>query len=283
MQLLFRQRFHKEYCFAVKLNGQLEVEYFHVQLAYQRLALFLAGILICFLSVKLKNEILYYVVGVSLAIFCSLLLPAAIIWNFSIFALSLTILNFLDLNFGQDFIYYYIVAIGLISCACLYYQGPISDPKLIVIIKWFVRLFGFYCIYLGISYSEMSYSIICIYLIGFIGSNIDFDFNKLRVLRNCFRKIFYGFKYRYFPTTRKLLTVDEYITQTSRFTSKELEELKKYCKSSFCDTWRLCTRISRPERLAKFVSNNHYHLTDDELLEHERHSMDLIVNTDDEI
>ncbi len=47
---------HKEYCFAVKLNGQLEVEYYHVQLAYERLALFLAGILICYLSVKLKDE-----------------------------------------------------------------------------------------------------------------------------------------------------------------------------------------------------------------------------------
>ena len=73
----------------------------------------------------------------------------------------------------------------------------------------------------------MSYWIICIILIGFIGSKIYCDFNKLRVVRNCFRKIYYGFKYRYFPTTRKLLTVDEYITQTARFTSKELEELKK--------------------------------------------------------
>jgi hypothetical protein len=51
-----------------------------------------------------------------------------------------------------------------------------------------------------------------------------------------------------FPKKRKLLTQEEYVKEGNEYTLKALQELKNYCSSPDCNTWKIVSRIKSPER-----------------------------------
>ena len=51
---------------------------------------------------------------------------------------------------------------------------------------------------------------------------------------------------------RRLMTLDDFNQQSEDFTVQALEDLKKYCKSSDCDIWNLCTRLKNPDRYVTY-------------------------------
>jgi hypothetical protein len=80
------------------------------------------------------------------------------------------------------------------------------------------------------------------------------------------------------------LTQEEYAQEANDYTQKALEELKQYCKSPQCNTWRVVSRVKSPDRLAKFIQDESHHLDESELLEYEKYSIsqDLIDEDDDD-
>lgn len=57
--------------------------------------------------------------------------------------------------------------------------------------------------------------------------------------------------YRLFPKSKpkiRLLSEDEYIQQSLIETPKALEELRKYCKSPNCDSWKVVSRLRDPKK-----------------------------------
>jgi hypothetical protein len=51
-----------------------------------------------------------------------------------------------------------------------------------------------------------------------------------------------------FPKKRKLLSQDEYVKEGNEYTIKALQELKAYCSSPDCNTWKIVSRIKSPEK-----------------------------------
>jgi len=51
---------------------------------------------------------------------------------------------------------------------------------------------------------------------------------------------------RFFPPKQVLLTEEEYILQGVKETAKGLDELKAYCSSPECDSWKLVKRLKNP-------------------------------------
>ena len=81
--------------------------------------------------------------------------------------------NFRDMGESLQFYFIgYFVVCAFISLAYCYYRGPISDPRAINLVEWFIKLSGVLCIYSGTAYREMSISVIlgilvcsiCLYL-----------------------------------------------------------------------------------------------------------------------
>nr|CAD7442710.1 unnamed protein product [Timema bartmani] len=105
-------------------------------------------------------------------------------------------------------------------------------------------------------------------------------------------------KKRQFPPKVKLLTEEEYLQQGVEETKKALDELKGYCSSPDCNTWKTIRKIKHPDRqvdkvLALFIPsslrfiefmNDSSHVSSEEILAYEmdlRHTSNDLF-TDDE-
>ena len=69
-------------------------------------------------------------------------------------------------------------------------------------------------------------------------------FKIITVLKNIILK----FYYKLFPKKRRLLTEDEYTAQAIYYTRDKLRELKNFCKSTECDSWKIIDSLSSPKR-----------------------------------
>lgn len=49
-----------------------------------------------------------------------------------------------------------------------------------------------------------------------------------------------------FPERRKLLSEDQYREEAMRETGKALEELKEFCASPECNTWKMVLKLKDP-------------------------------------
>lgn len=56
--------------------------------------------------------------------------------------------------------------------------------------------------------------------------------------------------------------------QGTEETRRALEDLREYCSSPECDTWRLVSRLQNPTRFAQFMSSGQ-HIVDNEVRTHE--------------
>ena len=63
-----------------------------------------------------------------------------------------------------------------------------------------------------------------------------------------FRRISYRVYYFFFPPRHTFLSEEEYMMQGTEETRRALEDLREYCSSPECDTWRLVSRLQNPTR-----------------------------------
>ena len=54
-------------------------------------------------------------------------------------------------------------------------------------------------------------------------------------------------------TPRRFLTQDEFVNEGKVETEKALQQLRQYCTSPGCDTWRLVKTLKDPKRFANII------------------------------
>ncbi|XP_071100873.1 nuclear envelope integral membrane protein 1-like [Haliotis cracherodii] len=234
-----------------------------------------------------RNVALHYGTGISVGVFASLLIVVFILNRFmpqklktfgyavmlvsgsaSMFILQTVCNKFNDILQNHWHIALgYVLVTGFVSFAVVYRYGPIKDPRSLNLVTWTLQLVGLFFIYIGTQIPEASIAIIIIVL-----SVYNFP-----------RRIVTGFtlfRYRFFRPKVRLLTEDEFIMQGQVETEKALEELRSFCQSPECDSWRVISRLKHPSRFAKFVEGDS-HISDSELLDHD--SVDYFSPPSDDI
>ena len=58
----------------------------------------------------------------------------------------------------------------------------------------------------------------------------------------------YWLKYKWSPPVRKLFTQEEYEEEVRRETEKALSDLRGFCSSPNCDSWKVISRLRDPKR-----------------------------------
>lgn len=61
-------------------------------------------------------------------------------------------------------------------------------------------------------------------------------------------RVSYRVYYIFFPPKHKFLSQEEYVIQGSEETSRALEDLREYCNSPECNTWKVVSRLKHPTR-----------------------------------
>lgn len=158
------------------------------------------------------------------------------------------------------YIFGYIAVAVLFSAIYFYLRGPISNPRAINLIELLLKLISFILLYSSISYKELSISLVIGFALANLALKSKFNFtlvSKIKFVRFLFifhqRKHFLKPKFlfkreKYFPTPRKLLSQDEYTREGIDYTQKALKELKEFCQSPECNSWKIVSRLKNPEK-----------------------------------
>ena len=88
----------------------------------------------------------------------------------------------------------------------------------------------------------------------------------------------------YFKPKIKLLSEDEYLDQSRIETEKALKNLREFCQSPKCNSWKIASRLDSPTRFAEFVQGSS-HLTQHEVMEYSQvdfNDDDLLRDNDDQ-
>jgi len=80
----------------------------------------------------------------------------------------------------------------------------------------------------------------------------------------------------------KLLSEAEFQQQSNQETRKALEDLRKYCLSPSTNPWETVSKLSTPDRFAKFVGGSS-HLTENEVMEYSMWESDGAKEGDEEM
>ncbi len=136
------------------------------------------------------------------------------------------------------FLKLYLVCIFSTSLVLVYAVGPIKNHRIILSIKYFLKLASFYFIVNGVSDLNTFISLVVIVL----------TFNLLFYLTNC--EIFENINERIWQhiCLRKFLTMEEYTNEADVYTKLKLDELKSFCLSNECDSWKIISKLKRPRR-----------------------------------
>jgi len=161
--------------------------------------------------------------------------------------------NITELN--ETFRFYaviYFTFATIISMIIMYTQGPIENPKYTTVIEYLLYFSSLICLYNGFSDKSIFVALtIVIFMIFSTHSIYGYLYNPLRrgfdIIGN-----------RFFPKKRKLLSQEEYTREADEFTQKQLNELKNYCRSPDCNSWRLISRLKSPEKWKFFMFEGHY-------------------------
>ncbi|XP_033726570.1 nuclear envelope integral membrane protein 2-like [Pecten maximus] len=270
-------------CVAVQTDSSFNLS-FNVKYVELWYVAYLAAGIVIFLSAKSwsHNTYLHYSTGVTIGVMASIvflliflrrLFPQSLrrISYLMIAAATSTSLWFWTYFMNQIFdpitgtllqywqyILGYVILTGLISfCAC-YRYGPVTDTRSLNLIQWFIQLVGLVLVYQGTQIPELSVAIIVVLLTLY---NIPKGLFENRL--TCY------LRFKFFTPKRKFLTEDEYLKQANEETKKALEELRSFCQSPQCDTWKVVSLLSTPTKFAKFVEGESWHVTDEELLEYD--------------
>ncbi|XP_076165924.1 nuclear envelope integral membrane protein [Ptiloglossa arizonensis] len=255
-----------------------------------KLMLMVLGATVYWSARKLSgNPLFYYLCGVVLGIttsiiilvyFASKLLPRGKVmylmvatgWTMSFYLLQALWENMhLIAVQYKECVLWYILGTSVISCAVCYRFGPVTNARTKKLIEWFLQIGGLITMYYSSYFREATF-FCCIVIILLH----NFPVGLLLKGRNYWKNMF--------PERRKLLTEDEYRKDGIRETHKALNELKGYCASPKCNSWKTILKLKDPIRFAKFMEGDS-HLSDDELQEHDDEITRIIEEseyTDDE-
>ena len=152
-----------------------------------------------------------------------------------------------------------------ITCIIYWRNGHFIDNQIYSIIEFLLKYFGFYLVIIGLSFNPIILlQILCIDVFKFFAPKLAFILSRLfkiimyKLNFRCFYKI-YNFscfifsRFKYFSKTRKLLTNEEYERESKEFTERELERLKKHCRSSDCNLLHLYLNLNNLERFVGFL------------------------------
>ena len=70
----------------------------------------------------------------------------------------------------------------------------------------------------------------------------------MTVVKNKVFKLYKKLSHKIVPKSRRLLTSQEYTAQANHFTRQKLKELKSYCLSTECDSWKIIDSLENPQR-----------------------------------
>lgn len=277
-------------CIGVDTRAKYRIQLVIKPVDPQILACFIAGIVLFFTAERLsRNVMFYYGTGVSVGLLASLLIVVFVLsrfipkrygayvvliggWSVALWALQYAWENIYSIV--ESYSYYvlgYFATAGLVSFGVCYYKGPVTDPRSLSLIKWTLQLCALALVYFGTQLTVVSVAtIILIVTISNFPSN-------------CFQSLHIYWRRR-FPPKLRHLTEDEYIMQGCAETRRALSELKEYCHSPECDTWRTVSRLKSPHRFAEWVEGSSPHVSDDEIRKHERNAQPPLPQdfTDDE-
>ncbi|XP_078036807.1 nuclear envelope integral membrane protein [Augochlora pura] len=255
-----------------------------------KLSLMVLGIITFWSARKLSDNVLfYYLCGVMLGITTSAIILVYLVskllpkgkamyvliatgWTMSFYLIQALWENAQVIVIQyKEWLTWYILVTSLISFVICYRFGPVTNKRTKKIIEWFLQLVGLIAMYYSSYFREASF--FCCVLIVLL---YHFPVSILRRGRNYWKSMF--------PEKRKLLTDDQYRKEGVRETNKALTELKQYCSSPECNTWKTVLRLKDPLRFAKFMEGDS-HVSDDESLEYDAEITRIIEEceyTDDE-
>lgn len=164
----------------------------------------------------------------------------------------------------------YVAVSAIISFAVCYRYGPVTEPRTLNIIKWFLQFIALVFIFFGTQILEASVALIVVLITLYNLPPGLFNNRFTRYIR-----------YKIFKPKIRLLTEEEYQQQGLEETKKALEELRSFCQSPECKPWKTISRLRSPNRFADFVEGNSWHVTDDELLEYDS-GPDVLLRGDDD-
>ncbi|XP_046553129.1 nuclear envelope integral membrane protein 1-like [Haliotis rubra] len=264
-----------------------------------------------------RNVALHYGTGISVGVFASLLIVVFILnklmpqrlktigyafmlvsGSASMFILQTVSHKFNDiLQNHWHLALGYILVTGLVSFAVVYRYGPVKDQRTLNLVRWTLQLVGLLFIYIGTQIPEASIAIIIIVLsvynfprkvvTKFTSFSLGFTISEIiktnSIPLDC--QFHMGFLVWQAGTgfsgpKIRLLTEEEFIMQGHVETEKAMEELRSFCQSPECDSWRVISRLKHPSRFAKFVEGDS-HISDSELLDHD--SVDYFSPPSDDI
>ncbi|XP_056444144.1 nuclear envelope integral membrane protein 1 [Gadus chalcogrammus] len=227
---------------------------------------FLAGLLLFFFADSLsRSQIFYYSAGMSTGMIASLAIVIFILarilprkspfyvllvggWSFSVYAIQLVFRNLKPiLQEHWHLAFGYMAVVGFISFAVCYRHGPLVEERSINILTWTLQLFGLLLVYAGIQIQQVALAII---VSAFCAKNMEYP---VVFALAAWRKLGLSHRIRWKREPRRLLTEEQYQRQGEEETQKALEELRRYCASPECSTWKAVSRIQSPKRFADFV------------------------------
>lgn len=89
-------------------------------------------------------------------------------WAFSLYILNWIVSNFLELQY-KTYLIGYVVCASLVSFALCYYYGPVTNPRTVKLLQWFLQLIALLCVYCSTHHDKAAVVIIMLLLsVGFI-------------------------------------------------------------------------------------------------------------------
>ncbi|KAK6183454.1 hypothetical protein SNE40_010933 [Patella caerulea] len=244
------------------------------------IAYVIAGVLLFFWApVWSRNVMIHYGAGVSVGVLASVVLLIFILQRFlpqklkavgyismliggsaSLFMLQWMSTRIQDIvRDNWQYVLGYVIVTGLVSFALVYRYGPMKEDRSLNLLQWLLQIIGLALIYNGTQIAEASAAIIILVVSAYMFPATRFNKLKQR------------FRYKFFPPKPRFLTEEEYEEERDRATEKALEELRQYCKSPECQTWKVISRIKSPSKFASFVEGED-HLSDDDYHYHSEYS-----------
>ncbi|KAL5243648.1 hypothetical protein ACI65C_011058 [Semiaphis heraclei] len=249
-------------CFSIKTNADFKIIIHSIALDIKRLAMFIVGIFLFGYSARLShNSLFYYLCGITVGVTASFVIIILLISLGYLGAscmLSLYAIQMLVENLNMILILYYKYILGYIVFSMLasfvvcYRYGPVTNPRSIDLIRWTLQLIGL-ALVTSCSFHLEAMVLVDILCIILYYTKFSLPFGLLPKNK---------------PKLR-LLSEDEYIQQALIETPKALDELRKYCNSPDCDTWKVVNRLHNPKKFAMFMETS-AHVSTKSVNEHEK-------------
>ncbi|XP_066300624.1 nuclear envelope integral membrane protein 1-like [Branchiostoma lanceolatum] len=233
--------------------------------------LVLGLVIFSYASTLSRNVLFYYSSGITVGVLASLLILVYMLsklvpkksgafvllaagWSTALYLLQHMYLNLQSLLQGYlQYILGYLAVAGLVSFGVCYRYGPVTNERSLDLMKWGIQLIGLTFVYNGTQLPAASLTLI---LLAVLWANIPE--RLVQAVRFSWRT--------WFPQKIRRLTQEEYEQQAAEETRRALEQLRQFCNSPDCNTWKTVSRLEKcsPVRFAKFVEGDS-HLSEDEV------------------